>query len=128
VSRRAGPAPWLPLLLVVVLTAVLSACGQDRREIELGDAERGRELFVGYGCGACHQLGGVRQAVGHVGPRLDGLADQRIVAGSLPNTPEHVAAFIQDPQELVPGTGMPDVGVSAEDAADLAAFLLEHDG
>jgi putative membrane protein len=46
------------------------------------------------------------------GRRLDDLAEQRIIAGSLPNTPEHVAAFIQDPQGTVPGTGMPNLGVS----------------
>jgi cytochrome c len=127
VNRRAALGPLLPLVFVAALMMALSACGgEDRREVALGDADHGRELFVGYGCGACHQLGGVRQAVGRVGPRLDGLAEQRIIAGSLPNTPEHVAAFIQDPPASVPGTGMPNVGVSPEDAADLTAFLLEH--
>jgi cytochrome c len=126
VNRRAALGPLLPVLLVGLLVAVLGGCGEDRREVALGDADHGRELFVGYGCGACHQLSGVRQAVGHVGPRLDGLAEQRIIAGALPNTPERVAAFIQDPPAHVPGTGMPNVGVTPDDAADLAAFLLEH--
>jgi cytochrome c len=125
VSRRISSTPWVPLLLVAVLTVVLGACGGGP-EVELGDADRGRDHFVGYGCAACHQHGDVRQAVGNVGPRLDDLAEQRIIAGGLPNTPEMLAAFIQDPPAHVPGTGMPNVGVTSEDAADLAAFLLER--
>jgi cytochrome c len=124
--RRRDAAPWLPLLLVVALVALLGACGEDRQQIAAGDADHGRELFVGYGCGACHQLGGVRQAVGHVGPRLDGLAEQRIIAGVLPNTPELLAAFIREPQAHAPNSGMPNVGVTPEDSIDIAAFLLEH--
>jgi cytochrome c len=123
-ARTVGPS--LVWVAVVAIAVALTACGSDDAEVAIGDADHGRELFVGYGCGACHQVGGVRQAVGRVGPQLDGLADQRIIAGSLAMTPEHLAAFIENPQEHAPGTGMPDVGVSSDDAADIAAFLLER--
>ncbi|GGI03019.1 c-type cytochrome [Egicoccus halophilus] len=121
------PTPLLPALLVAVLMVVLQACDDGGQEVlALGDVDHGRELFVGYGCGACHQVGGIRQARGRVGPDLDGLADQRMIAGSLPNTPEQLAAFIQNPQQHAPGTGMPDVGVTPDDAEDLVAFLLDQ--
>jgi cytochrome c len=125
VTRATLRAPLVPLLLVAVLVVVAGGCNGDAPEVAFGDAEQGRELFVGYGCGACHQVSGVRAANGRVGPNLDRLHAQRMVAGVLPNTPEFVAAFIQDPQAHAPNSGMPDVGVTPEDAADIAAFLLE---
>jgi cytochrome c1 len=32
-------------------------------------------------------------------------------------------AFLQDPPALVPNTGMPNVGLTLEEARDIAAFL-----
>ncbi|MFA9443922.1 cytochrome c family protein [Egicoccus sp. AB-alg6-2] len=132
-SRAPG---WLPVVVAVVAALAISACDGGRGErttgpgaaagVEFGDADNGREAFVAYGCGACHQHAAVRGASGRVGPKLDDLAEQRIIAGVLPNTPEMLAAWIQDPQAHAADTGMPDVGVTDEDAADIAAFLLEH--
>jgi cytochrome c2 len=132
------PTGWLPALLAVSVAATITSCVQGQRGasttgpgtaagVEFGDADRGRELFVGYGCGACHQHGGVAVASGRVGPALDDLADQRVIAGMLPNTPEMLAAWIRSPQAYARGTGMPDLGVTEADAADIAAFLLETD-
>lgn len=126
---------WLPILLAVAVAVAITACSRDRGAsttgpgvasgVEYGDAENGREAFVAYGCGACHQFSGVAAASGRVGPALDGLAEQRIIAGVLPNTPEMLAAWIQDPQKHDPATGMPDLDVTEDDAADIAAYLLE---
>lgn len=128
--RRAGA------VLLVVTVLGLAACTGDRGRattgpgaaagVEVGDADRGRELFVGYGCGACHQHGAIRSADGRVGPDLDGLADQRIIGGVLANTPELLAAWIRDPQAYSEDSGMPNVGVTDSDSLDIAAFLLEH--
>lgn len=113
---------------VVGVLAALGACdqGSDPQPTAVGDADHGRALFVEYGCAACHQVRGVRTADGRVGPALDGLRDQRIIAGVLPNTPEFLAAFIQQPQEYAPNTAMPDLDVGPEDAGHLTAFLLER--
>lgn len=130
------PAGWLPVLLAVLVAAVITACSQGQRGasttgpgvadgVEYGDADHGRELFVGYGCGACHQHTDIASADGRAGPALDGLAEQRIIAGVLPNTPEMLAEWIQSPQAYDEDTGMPDLDVGEEDAADIAAFLLE---
>lgn len=137
-QRRSArlPAGWLPVLLAIAVAALITACGQGQRGasttgpgtadgVEYGDAENGREAFVAYGCGACHRHSGVAVASGRVGPGLDDIADQRVIAGVLPNTPEMLADWIQSPQEHDPATGMPDLDVTDEDAADISAFLLE---
>ncbi len=91
-----------------------------------GDADRGARLITHYGCGACHTIPGIPRADARVGPSLAGLADRRLIAGRLDNSPENVARWIQSPQELEPGTAMPDLGVEAKDARDIAAYLYRH--
>jgi len=88
-----------------------------------GDAERGRELLWQFGCGTCHRIEGVVGAVGEVGPPLDGLARRVYIAGVLTNTPENLARWIRMPQDIAPKTAMPDLGVTEEQARDMAAFL-----
>lgn len=116
------------LLAGVVLAGVLLAGCDDGRSATtaLGDPERGHELFSSYGCVACHAIEGVRGADARVGPRLDDLASQRIIAGVVANTPENLARWIQDPTALNPRTAMPDLGVTDEDVADLVAFLYDQ--
>lgn len=90
---------------------------------EEADAERGRAAIVRYGCGACHVVPGIRRATGRVGPKLEELGDQMYLGGVLPNTPENLARWIQDPPHFSPRTAMPDLGVSQQEAEDMAAFL-----
>lgn len=127
-GRRAEPSDtvgrWRRLVVVAVLT-LLGACSRAAPEPGVigGDVARGQAAFVGYGCVACHAVSGVPNADGRVGPALDGFADQHIIAGHLPNTTDNLIRWIRAPQSVDPGTVMPDVGVSEEDAVDLAAFL-----
>ena len=58
-----------------------------------------------------------------VGPPLGNLSDRSIIGGRLPNTPDNLSHWIQDPQGVDPGNAMPDLGVSAGDARDMAAYL-----
>lgn len=133
-ERRARRRGWIAPTALVAAVLAVAACDGGRGVgtteqvvgADIGDSDRGRELFVGYGCGACHQVGGVRSAVGRVGPALDDLADQRIIGGVLPNTPEQLAAWIRDPRAYSEDSGMPNVGVTAEDSYDIASFLLER--
>ena len=91
--------------------------------VEGGDVERGETAIRDYGCGACHTVPGVSGADGTVGPPLSSFAERDFIAGARRNTPENLILWIQNPQEIEPGTAMPDVGVTEEDARDIAAYL-----
>lgn len=88
-----------------------------------GDPGRGKAALRQYGCGACHTVSGVPGADGLIGPPLDGLGARAYLAGVLTNTPGNLARWIQAPREVDSLTAMPDVGVTPEDARDIAAFL-----
>lgn len=88
-----------------------------------GDPEAGAILIDRYGCGTCHVVPGVRGADGKVGPPLVRWADRHFIAGTLVNTPTNLVTWIVDPDAIEPGTAMPDVGVTPEEALDIAAYL-----
>jgi cytochrome c1 len=58
-----------------------------------------------------------------VGPPLTMFAHRAYIAGQLPNQPENLVRWIQDPQGVEPGTAMPDLGVTPAVARDMAAYL-----
>jgi cytochrome c2 len=88
-----------------------------------GDPENGRLLLRQFACGSCHRIPGVAAAKGKVGPPLEGVASRVYLAGILPNTPEHMAAFIRAPHKAEPKTAMPDLGVTEAHARDMVAYL-----
>jgi cytochrome c len=90
-----------------------------------GRPENGRVLIQEYGCTACHTVPGVRGAAGKVGPRLDHVKEQIYIAGVLHNTPSNLILWIAHPEEVDPQTAMPDLGVTEEDARDIAAYLYD---
>lgn len=81
------------------------------------------EHMIQYGCPSCHVIPGVPGAVGKVGPPLAQLAQRSYLAGKLPNTPADLELWIMHPQEYLPGTAMPDMNVSQQDAAEFARYL-----
>lgn len=85
--------------------------------------ERGPALIKAYGCSACHTMPDGTEAPRSVGPSLERVKDQLFIAGKLPNTPENLMRWIQDPQQFRPQTAMPNLRVGAEDARDIAAHL-----
>jgi cytochrome c2 len=88
-----------------------------------GSVARGKLAFARYGCGGCHTLAGLPQAHGSVGPPLDGVGARAIIGGKLENRPDNLEQWIENPQKITPGTAMPDLGVTPNDARDLAALL-----
>jgi putative membrane protein len=123
--RRGAVA--LPLVLALIL---LGGCDRQQglstaesARITGGDPVRGRAEFRERGCGACHTVGGVPGAKGRVGPPLDGLRSRSYVAGVLTNTPANLIRWIESPHEVDSLTAMPDVGLSLQQARDIAAFL-----
>ena len=129
-STKAFFGPFSALLLVVALIGIIYEYAQQRDRMRMhasietgGDASRGEAMFIQDGCGSCHALKGVRTATGMVGPPLDGIAVRAIIGGHLANTPENMQRWIRDPQQVAPGTAMPDLNVGEADARDITAFL-----
>jgi cytochrome c2 len=88
-----------------------------------GDPARGSAAIFKYGCGSCHTIGGIANARGLVGPPLTGIRNRMYVAGMLPNTAENIVSWIRNPKEFNPKTAMPVLGVTQQDADDIAAYL-----
>jgi hypothetical protein len=66
---------------------------------------------------------GVTSSAPQVGPPLEGIANRRLIAGTLANTPDNLALWLMQTQKVKPGTAMPELGVTPEDARDMAGFL-----
>lgn len=116
-SARTGIA-W-----VLAATAGLAACGGGPGPLPKAKADRGRDLIVREGCGACHRIGGVRGADGRIGPSLESFKGKRYIAGQLTNTPRNVVRFIRDPRAVEPKTIMPDLGLTKAEAREIVDYL-----
>ena len=130
ISTKAFFAILAALIFVVALVGIVYEYVQQRTRLRMhaaaevnGDPRRGEAMFIQYGCGSCHALKDVRNATGMVGPPLDGVALRVIIGGHLSNTPENMEHWIRDPQQVSPGTAMPDLNVGEGDARDITAFL-----
>ena len=125
--------PWtVPVLAALVAGSLgLAGCQQDdasgRSTVATGNPQLGQDLLVSYGCGSCHTIPGVKGADALVGPPLTSFAKRSYIAGQLSNTPDNLVRWIQNPTEVEPGTAMPDLGVSAEEARNMTAYLLQLD-
>ena len=96
-----------------------AACGNGMDEHQ----RRGAAAIGRYGCGSCHTVKGVPGANGLVGPPLTGVGSRQYIAGMLTNTPDNMASWIYDPKAINPKTAMPKIGLSKQDAGDIAAYL-----
>jgi Cytochrome c2 len=115
-------------LMLLALSLAVAACDHESadlsmRELTGGNAHRGRQIVKSYGCTACHLIPGVPGPDARVGPPLGGVATRAFIAGVLPNQPANMIHWIRDPQGVDPKTAMPDMGVSARDARDIAGYL-----
>lgn len=126
--KRSVPA----LLALLLLSGGLAGCSKANADLQskpgaqsatIGDAEAGRQAIEKVGCGACHTIPGVAGAVGMVGPSLDHIASHEYLAGMLHNTPDGMVTWLRYPQRIVPGNAMPDMGLSADEARNIAAYL-----
>lgn len=83
-------------------------------------------LVSAYGCAACHEIPGVSGNPGDIGPPLADWKRRKYIAGKLPNRPDMLIHWIANPQEVEPGTAMPDLGVKPREALDMAAYLYSQ--
>ena len=122
--RRAVLAP----LAALGLALVLGGCGSGSEAVSVSGAhpDAAPKVMEAFGCGSCHMIPGVDGADGRVGPNLAGMGNRWSIAGHLPNTPANLVRWIMHPQEVAPGTLMPDLGVPERQARDIAAYLYRH--
>jgi cytochrome c len=116
----------VPLLMVPMLAVALSGCGKSSAagpDNFNGDPQRGAELVNSYGCGGCHDIPGIANADGNVGPPLQRIGTRTYIAGFLQNSPDNMAFWIQEPQRVLPGNAMPRMNIPQKDARDIAAFM-----
>lgn len=88
-----------------------------------GDARLGQRLLAQYQCGSCHLIPDVPAARSLTGPALDTFGRRSYIAGHIPNRPDALVAWIVDPPAMKPGTLMPAMGVSPDEARHMAAYL-----
>lgn len=106
---------------------MLAACGESEQPEEPGvvdgNARLGAGLIRQYGCPACHEIPGIRGADGIVGPSLREFALRPYIGGVHPNTPDNLIMWITDAPRMSPGTAMPDMNVTRDQARHIAAYL-----
>jgi cytochrome c oxidase subunit II len=84
---------------------------------------RGQALFMNARCAGCHAIRGT-DAQGRIAPDLTHVATRvTLGAGTVPNTPEHLAAWVRNPQSSKPGNQMPPSPLTDDDHASLVAYL-----
>lgn len=126
-SRTARTALVVVLLLmaggVTGLVMLENRIQEPLTPVPGGDAVLGRSALTNHACIACHSIPGVPGAESMIGPPLDNWAERHFVAGAFPNEPDALIAFILDPPGMRPGTAMPNVGLTEEEATNIAAYL-----
>jgi cytochrome c2 len=111
----------------ILLATLFSSCGDDSYQraaaMTGGDPARGETAIRQYGCSACHTIPGIKGANSLVGPPLNSMASRMYIGGVLPNTPENIIRWIQNPRAVDELTAMPNLAVSDSDARDIAGYL-----
>ena len=116
-----------PMLQLLPAALLLLAAGPGRAQ----DLQRGEQLFTD--CRSCHS---VQAGANNVGPSLAGIVGRKSASladfryspamkrSGITWDAATLAAFIADPQAVVPGNRMPYAGMpDAKDVADLVAYL-----
>lgn len=87
------------------------------------DAVRGQQIFMASNCAQCHTVRGTA-AAGSLGPDLTHVGSRALLAaGTVPNEPATLAAWIVDPQSLKAGSTMPSSRLEPDDVRALVAYL-----
>jgi cytochrome c len=124
--------------LLGVLAVLAAACGPSSSSAPAGAPKpgsgappdptavaEGQALIAQKGCGGCHIIPGVPGASGAIGPNLAGVASRPTIAGgAVPNNgPDDLKRWVLDPPAAKPGTQMPKLGLTDDEATRIAAYL-----
>jgi cytochrome c oxidase subunit 2 len=87
-------------------------------------AGAGRSAFLAQSCVNCHRVRGT-PARGTYAPDLTHLMSrQTLASGMVPNTPDNLRRWVQDPQTIKPGCLMPAFGLSDRERDEIVGYLL----
>lgn len=139
-ARLADDDIWAVVGFVEVLNALSTAEWRRLQEVQAAascdlrptgpdaviapTARQGRLALQRHGCHGCHMIPGIVGSARHVGPPLAGFGRREWIKGRVPNTPEQLARWIRDPQQIDPHSVMPPSDASPADARVMAAYLL----
>src|SRR5882724_3152960 len=88
-----------------------------------GRVAEGRRIFEHTACINCHTVAGTA-ANGRFGPDLTHLMSRDTIgAGLVPNTPENLRRWMQDPAAIKPGSLMPAMGMSDRELDAVTAYM-----
>jgi cytochrome c oxidase subunit II len=86
-------------------------------------ASAGRDAFEHQACALCHAIQGTG-AHGQMGPDLTHVASRlMLAAGTIPNTPGHLAGWIMNSQTIKPGNDMPQMNLDRASLHAITAYL-----
>jgi cytochrome c len=128
-TGRRPASPALAVLAVVASAVIVTACASTPSrtsppQVPHGNPQQGVIDIQHFGCGACHVIPGIRQASGLAGPPLIHWSERGFIAGEIPNDGPNLIRWLMDPRAIEPKTDMPDLGISEEQARDIAAYLF----
>jgi cytochrome c2 len=117
--------------MVAVTLLALTACEPSgaiklwASETTGGNSERGKDAIGKHGCAACHTIDGISSEA-MVGPPLTRMAARSYLAGNMQNNAANLIRFIQHPRAVHNDTAMPEMGLTDEEARDIAAYLYTY--
>ena len=89
------------------------------------EAVAGGQLIQTIACGSCHTIRGTLMT-GTAGPDLTHFGSRSgIAAYVLPNTPQNLLTWLQDPQKVKPECKMPQIPLPLQEQQQLVAYLEE---
>lgn len=131
-AGRRARSWWLGAALALSTGTLLAQTGAAPREWQTpppGDAVKGQALYTAR-CAACHSVDSNKVGPAHrgvMGRRVGGLKGYKysdeLAQSRLRWTPQTLNAWLQDPEELVPGQRMGFQVDDLQERADLIAWL-----
>jgi cytochrome c oxidase subunit II len=96
---------------------------QQQPGVQDSSVAAGRHVFETEACTNCHAVAGTA-AIGTFGPDLTHLMSRDTIAsGIVPNTPENLRAWVENPNNAKPGVLMPAMQLSNQQIDELVAYL-----
>ncbi len=111
------------ILTLLVFSTACKPLPEERHFMPGADPARGLKAIERAGCGACHTIPGLSWPRGRIAPELGGIAEQNLIAGTLPNRPNVLAAYVRNAPALISGSVMPAMPVTEDEARDIASYL-----